>query len=250
MGEWRILRTHVLRNALLPIVTMLGMDMGSPSAARSSSSAPSGCPGSAAADPVARRRDLPVILGIVVLVTTAILFFNLLVDLLYPARPTDRSSRRRGSQLRERRARKCARAGARRPPSTAARRPRRGSRSAARARRSATARRGARRCSAARGRARARRRAPRGSARSPCTACTTAPRSRRSRRRRAWSTSSAKVASVTSLTSCPCSAARRSSGTFQIASSTIARDIFEPPTSRSAKRIGISSTRKPARSAR
>ena len=29
-------------------------------------------------------RDLPVILGIVVLVTTAILIFNLLVDLLYP----------------------------------------------------------------------------------------------------------------------------------------------------------------------
>ena len=30
------------------------------------------------------RRDLPVILGIVVLVTTAILLFNLIVDLLYP----------------------------------------------------------------------------------------------------------------------------------------------------------------------
>ena len=26
-GEWRVLRKHVLRNALLPVVTMLGMDM-------------------------------------------------------------------------------------------------------------------------------------------------------------------------------------------------------------------------------
>ena len=43
----------------------------------------------------------------------------------------------------------------------------------------------------------------------------------------------------------PPSAASRSSGTFQIASSTIARDIFEPPTSRSTKRIGTSTTRKP-----
>ena len=50
--------------------------------------------------------------------------------------------------------------------------------------------------------------------------------------------------------SVPRSAARRSSGTFQIASSTIARDIFEPPTVRSAKRIGTSCTRKPLRIAR
>ena len=47
--------------------------------------------------------------------------------------------------------------------------------------------------------------------------------------------------------SVPRSAARRSSGTFQIASSTIARDIFEPPTVLSAKRIGTSCTRNPSR---
>jgi len=28
MGEWRLLQTQVLRNAMLPIVTMLGMDIG------------------------------------------------------------------------------------------------------------------------------------------------------------------------------------------------------------------------------
>ncbi len=48
----------------------------------------------------------------------------------------------------------------------------------------------------------------------------------------------------------PRAAARRSAGTFQIASSTIARLIFECPVSRSAKVIGTSTTRKPARSAR
>ena len=47
MGEWRVLRTQVLRNALLPIVTMLGMDLGLAFAAASSSSAPSTSPGSA-----------------------------------------------------------------------------------------------------------------------------------------------------------------------------------------------------------
>ena len=63
-----------------------------------------------------------------------------------------------------------------------------------------------------------------------------------------------KVASVSSSTAAMLQAARErrepQAGTFQIASSTIARLIFEPPTSRSAKRIGISTTRKPARSAR
>ena len=50
--------------------------------------------------------------------------------------------------------------------------------------------------------------------------------------------------------SSPRAAASRSSGTFQIASSTIARDIFDPPTARSTKRIGSSWTRKPLRIAR
>src|SRR5436190_19207532 len=48
----------------------------------------------------------------------------------------------------------------------------------------------------------------------------------------------------------PAIAASRSAGTLQIASATIARDIFEPPASRSANVIGPSTTRKPARRAR
>ena len=85
MSESRILRTQVLRNALLPIVTMLGMDLGLAFAGAIFVERAFGLPG------VGRLlisslggRDLPVILGIVVLVTTAILFFNLIVDLIYP----------------------------------------------------------------------------------------------------------------------------------------------------------------------
>ena len=48
----------------------------------------------------------------------------------------------------------------------------------------------------------------------------------------------------------PVSARSRSSGTFQIASATIAPVIFEAPARRSTKRMGISCTRKPARSTR
>ena len=85
MSEGRILRTQVLRNALLPLVTMLGMDMGIAFGGAIFVERAFGLPG------VGKLlisslggRDLPMILGIVVLVTTAILVFNLLVDLLYP----------------------------------------------------------------------------------------------------------------------------------------------------------------------
>jgi peptide/nickel transport system permease protein len=85
MGEGRILKTQVLRNALLPLVTMLGMDIGLAFAGAIFVERAFGLPG------IGRLlvsslggRDLPVILGIVVLVTTAILVFNLIVDLLYP----------------------------------------------------------------------------------------------------------------------------------------------------------------------
>ncbi len=85
MSEWRILKTQVLRNALLPIVTMLGMDVGIAFSGAIFVERAFGLPG---IGPLLfgslARRDLPVILGIVVLVTTAILVFNLIVDLLYP----------------------------------------------------------------------------------------------------------------------------------------------------------------------
>jgi peptide/nickel transport system permease protein len=85
MSEGRILRTQVLRNAALPLVTMLGMDVGLAFGGAIFVERAFGLPG------IGRLlvtslggRDLPVVLGIVVFVTTAILLFNLVVDLLYP----------------------------------------------------------------------------------------------------------------------------------------------------------------------
>jgi peptide/nickel transport system permease protein len=85
MSEGRILRTQVLRNASMPLVTMLGMDIGVAFGGAIFVERAFGLPG------IGRLliaslggRDLPVVLGIVVVVTTAILLLNLLVDLLYP----------------------------------------------------------------------------------------------------------------------------------------------------------------------
>jgi peptide/nickel transport system permease protein len=82
--EWRVLRSHVLRNALLPVVTMLGMDIGIALAGAIFTETVYGLPGlgKQIADSI-DRVDLPVIEGIVVFATTCIIFLNLVVDLLY-----------------------------------------------------------------------------------------------------------------------------------------------------------------------
>ncbi len=247
MSEGRILRTQVLRNALLPLVTMLGMDMGIAFGGAIFVERAFGLPG------VGKLlisslggRDLPVILGIVVLVTTAILVFNLLVDLLYPL--LDPRIGFGGEPLSEGALEVAARARADdgRPRLAAVEQDHRREREDA----------------VARGHAdvlvdvqpheadlvvggdrlqdrldRLARLAPR--------------RPEVDDRRAAGGDHLVLERRVGDLShSFPPSAARRRSGTFQIASSTISRDIFEPPTSRSAKRIGSSRTRKPRRSAR
>ena len=83
-SEWRVLRTHVLRNAMLPVVTMLGMDLGVAFAGAVFIERVYGLPGiGMLAVRSLQRQDLPPIMGIIVVVTIAILVFNLLVDLLY-----------------------------------------------------------------------------------------------------------------------------------------------------------------------
>jgi peptide/nickel transport system permease protein len=83
-SEWRVLRAHVLRNAMLPVVTMLGMDMGIAFAGAVFVERVYGLPGiGTLAVRSLQRQDLPPIMGIIVVVTVAILVFNLLVDLLY-----------------------------------------------------------------------------------------------------------------------------------------------------------------------
>jgi peptide/nickel transport system permease protein len=84
MSEWKVLRSHVLRNAFLPVITMLGMDIAVTLNAAVFVESVYGLPGlGRTAVRALQRQDLPVILGIVVWTTLTILVLNLIVDLVY-----------------------------------------------------------------------------------------------------------------------------------------------------------------------
>ena len=82
--NWIVVRSHVLRNAILPVVTMLGMDVGVWIANAIFVERVFALPGvgSLLATAIARR-DLPVIMAIVVFVSVLVVVVNLLVDLVY-----------------------------------------------------------------------------------------------------------------------------------------------------------------------
>jgi peptide/nickel transport system permease protein len=86
-SETRVLRQHVLRNALLPIVTMMGMDLGLGFASAIFVEEIFGLPGlgSMAVDALrgAIGFDLPAITGVVLVVGFAIVAINLVVDIAY-----------------------------------------------------------------------------------------------------------------------------------------------------------------------
>ena len=94
-GDLHVLVRHVLRNALLPVVTMLGMDVGLSLGAASFVEVVFGLPGlgHVAFEHLGFIRsldtntytppDLPVTAGIVVVMTVVIIVFNLLADLAY-----------------------------------------------------------------------------------------------------------------------------------------------------------------------
>jgi peptide/nickel transport system permease protein len=82
--EQRILFSHVLRNALLPVVTMLGMDIGVALGGAIFTETVYQLPGLGRTAVIAiQAEDLATLEGIVVFATIAILFFNLIVDLMY-----------------------------------------------------------------------------------------------------------------------------------------------------------------------
>ena len=82
--ESRVIRAHVLRNALLPIVTMLGMDIGFALGGAVFTESVFSLPGLGRTSVNALNAlDLPTVQGIVVFATLAIITFNLIVDLLY-----------------------------------------------------------------------------------------------------------------------------------------------------------------------
>ena len=82
--ESRVLRSHVLRNALLVVVTMLGMDIGLALGGAIFTEAVYGLPGlgSVALESI-YAYDLPITQGVVVFGTLSIIVFNLFVDLFY-----------------------------------------------------------------------------------------------------------------------------------------------------------------------
>ncbi|MDQ3822112.1 MAG: ABC transporter permease [Actinomycetota bacterium] len=82
--EWLVMRSHVLRNAMLPVVTMLGMDIGLALGGAIFTETVFSLPGlGRTALQAVTTFDLPTVQGIVVFGTLAIIVFNLVVDLLY-----------------------------------------------------------------------------------------------------------------------------------------------------------------------
>ena len=82
--EGQVIRSHVLRNSLLPVVTILGMDIGIALGGAIFTESIYSLPGLGRQVLQSYENfDLPVIQGIVVFSTLCIIVFNLLVDLLY-----------------------------------------------------------------------------------------------------------------------------------------------------------------------
>jgi peptide/nickel transport system permease protein len=84
--ESRVVSAHVLRNSLLIIVTMLGMDIGLALGGAIFTENVFGLPGlgKVAIDSI-YAYDLPLVQGVVVFATLSIIVFNLAVDLVYAA---------------------------------------------------------------------------------------------------------------------------------------------------------------------
>jgi peptide/nickel transport system permease protein len=82
--ESTVMRSHILRNAMLPVVTILGMDIGLLLGGSIFIETVFGLPGLGfeAVNSIAQF-DLPVTQGVVVFGAVAIIVFNLFVDLLY-----------------------------------------------------------------------------------------------------------------------------------------------------------------------
>ena len=82
--EQRVLMSHVLRNALLPVVTMLGMDIGVALGGAIFTESVFNLRGLGQEVVIAvNADDFATLVAIVVFATSVILFFSLLVDLLY-----------------------------------------------------------------------------------------------------------------------------------------------------------------------
>ena len=80
----QVMRSHILRNSMLPVVTILGMDIALALGGAIFTESIFGLPGLGRSVILAYDRvDLPVIVGIVVFSTIVIIIFNFLIDILY-----------------------------------------------------------------------------------------------------------------------------------------------------------------------
>ena len=85
LSEWRAVRTHVLPNAILPVIAMLAMDIGRfalPTALFVETAF--GLPGlGKVLYDALIRNDLPVLVGVVIFTALGVALLNLITDLLY-----------------------------------------------------------------------------------------------------------------------------------------------------------------------
>jgi peptide/nickel transport system permease protein len=85
LSEFVVQTRHVLRNALIPVVTVLGLSLPRLFGGAAVVEALFGWPGMGQLGvDAALRRDTPLILGVTMMISAAVVASNLLVDLLYP----------------------------------------------------------------------------------------------------------------------------------------------------------------------
>ena len=84
LSEWRVMRGHVLRNALIPVVTVLGLQLGTLIGGAVITEYVFALPGVGrlVVDAVFAR-DYPLVQGVVLLIAVGFIVSNLIVDLLY-----------------------------------------------------------------------------------------------------------------------------------------------------------------------
>jgi len=83
-SESTVMRRHVLRNVMLPVVTILGMDIGLALGGAIFTETVYSLPGLGRTSVQALANyDVPTVLGVIVFATVVIIVFNLVVDILY-----------------------------------------------------------------------------------------------------------------------------------------------------------------------
>src|SRR5205809_649356 len=84
LSEWRVIRGHVLKNALIPVVTVLGLQLGTLIGGAVITEYVFALPGVGrlVVDAVFAR-DYPLVQGVILLIAIGFIVSNLLVDLLY-----------------------------------------------------------------------------------------------------------------------------------------------------------------------